>query len=195
MGSARSFSPGDDSRAIAGAPWRIVVAPGRTPVMNRDSADSAFIQDVPVIGGPCRLDRPALALSDREAIVRGRAMRWAAAMFLVASALAAPACGDAADRIACMQWCEKCGPGPACTANCEARNNPMVANSCSVHYSAKPGQPCIAGSITCQDWCARYRTNAVQEQCLTSNPASCMKKYGGLLACVADRPPNARRMN
>jgi len=118
-------------------------------------------------------------------------MRVAAAILIVASALLASA-PAAADKIPCLQWCDKCGPGPGCTANCEARNNPMVQNNCAVHYQATPGHPCIAGTITCQDWCARYRTSADQEQCLTSHPASCVKQYGGLLACVPDRAPNKR---
>ena len=119
-------------------------------------------------------------------------MRVAAAILVVVSALLAPASGAVADKIPCLQWCEKCGPGPGCSANCAARGDPMVQNSCSSHYSAKPGKPCIAGMITCQDWCARYRSSADQQQCLTIHPESCMKKYGGLLACVEDRPPGKR---
>jgi hypothetical protein len=50
---------------------------------------------------------------------------------------------------------------------------------------------CSKGKITCEQWCHKYRPLGLLE-CKTTHRLSCEKVYGGLKACVDDRPPRNR---
>jgi hypothetical protein len=91
-------------------------------------------------------------------------------------------------KILCTAWCTKCGPGPACEANCAERKNPMVDASCSVRYkpvNSSPTGVCAAGTISCGGYCdEKYQTAEQRYNCKNIGPKSCKGEFGTILACV-----------
>jgi hypothetical protein len=54
---------------------------------------------------------------------------------------------------------------------------------------------CPAGYIRCSEWCQKYRPHLAPSNfysCYRGATTNCVKTYGGLSACINDRPPRSR---